>query len=234
MSRMIQPLLVFISLFIALVVMPASVLAAHPAAGGAPEDISGWYTSCTGPDENYGEITFVAGQDKPALDSLTDMERYLVGGIHRSRKGGSMLPWYQHVYFAACAYYKLTGQWPRVLSIDELKQLPELKRRPAAELEIYRNPLTGNWPRLDAKELSPGDMYLKPLTPEEMRHFADENAGFQRVWFDGVGTDWDAMQRGESFAQSQTKRVTLMGPVCYVRVYGLNGVLMTDFVYATE
>jgi hypothetical protein len=85
-------------------------------------------------------------------------------------------------------------------------------------LEHFKSPITNEFPRLDAKEFTPGQVYMRPLTEAEMRQFAEMVPEYQQAWFAGVVANPDTSEVLDHVQQ--------MSPVYYVRVYGEHGVLV--------
>jgi hypothetical protein len=134
-------------------------------------------------------------------------------------------PYYEYVFEMAAKYYEETGTIPAVLDPDTIKKLPHVaKMSPALQqqldLEKLRNPLTGNWPRLDARTLSPGDFYIRALSADEMRYLAKFDSDDAKMWFQGTMPD------GNGNLTQQGK----LGCALYVRMYGLQGPLMATLM----
>jgi hypothetical protein len=108
---------------------------------------------------------------------------------------------------AVLAYERAHGRIPAVLDEEALRSIPGytawFEREPGM-IDVFRNPLTGAWPRLDAQEHSPGDMFIRILNEAEKVQYA-RMMGLWEVWF-GTGP-------GER----------LCSPVFYQRIYGWDG-----------
>jgi hypothetical protein len=87
--------------------------------------------------------------------------------------------------------------------------------------ELFRNPLTGDWPILDSRDFSPGDFFFRILSEAEIEHFSQKIPQCRELWIDRrqqdpVSGEWRSMQ-------------PLFDGVLYVRMYGLQGVLISGF-----
>ena len=86
-------------------------------------------------------------------------------------------------------------------------------------LERMKSPISGQYPRLDAREFSPGDFYIRPLTEDEKRHFASLSTEFEELWYEGLL---------RNPVSGEVRAVDLIGnTVLYVRVYGEYNVIHT-------
>jgi hypothetical protein len=104
------------------------------------------------------------------------------------------------VYSLAYAYDGNKGHLPSTLDLQACNEV-YAGSMSADGISLKRNVITGAYTRLDAKEFSPGDMYIKRLTSEE----------FSRL----VGS-------------SDTRPRAATGPAYYVRVYGDSGVILSE------
>jgi hypothetical protein len=108
-------------------------------------------------------------------------------------------------------FYDAHGYVPERLTPD-LIQTANKAFMSSEMQDVYRNPFTGEWPRLNPMDAyQPGDLVIRPLTGEEMQHFAALNPHYKDVWF---GTRMiNPITNAEAVTQLDTK-------VFYVRVYG--------------
>jgi hypothetical protein len=217
------------------VVAPTVVLAAHPAQGYEPRDISHSYAKGYYCGLDVNDLTFVEPEDQTPISNLSNIERYMVGGVQDSSLGGSLGPWYVSVYWAAISYYKKYGTLPDTLSLDILKQIPATQNLKPDMLEIYRNPITGEWPKLNSTVFSPGNLYMRPLTTPEMQYFAFYDTSCRKIWFDNVTLDVECIKKGCPPQDCDTVPVKLDTPPFYLRVYGKSSILFTSILtHATE
>lgn len=114
------------------------------------------------------------------------------------------------------AYEREHKRIPAVLDETAIRSIPYYENISVAELELCRNPFTGEWPRLNSHTLSPGDLYMKVLNEEEKRHFA-ETLGWTDIWF------------GDEGASGKK----LCSPVFYQRIYGRTGPIYESLPYVT-
>jgi hypothetical protein len=202
---------------------PVAAWASHPAEGQQSLPLAGEYAAGNNdrtPDWDFGEIRMTDIKPDPA--TLSDMERYMVAGTATSTlpNGLGLLPWKQEIWSAVVNYYDTFGTVPTELNPQVLRQIPGLANASDEFLQIYSNPLTGAWPRMDASTQSPGDVFIRPLTETEMRYYGTRSRTYWQEWFNG--TDLHHRKR------------RLDGKVWYVRVYGLHGVLCEQFYWMME
>jgi hypothetical protein len=208
-----------------------STVSAHPADGQTPNDI---YNYENGPPTSWshGEMTFIDPEDKPALDSLTQLERYMLAGAKGSNTStGNELPaWLEAIFLATSKYYAEYGAVPPVLDETALRSIRGFETMPGELLDVYRNPLTGQWPRLDAQSLSPGDVFIFPLDESERNFIAERSPYHYKLWVENIAGDWGNLDQYDNYADAFNQGVQLTGPPFYMRVYGFNGVIWNDFL----
>lgn len=202
--------------------------AAHPAEGYEPNEVRNYYQGPP-PVWSNGDISFVDPDSKPDEDSLTDIECYILAGCPDSATGAALPSWIESMYMAASKYYAAFGQLPSVMDEQELRKIAEFKQMPASMINIYRNPITGQWPTLNATTPSPGNLYIRPLASAEQSHIAAVSPRYKKLWFDGKTGDWDNADSHDALDSLYSVPVNLMGPPFYIRVYGQEGVLWNDF-----
>jgi len=196
---------------------------AHPSDGLEPVPLPPSYGTdgCDfGPEFNHGDMTFTRPYPDP--NSLTNAEKYIIAGCQGIKPEQNMLPWVYYIWHCAEALDARLGYVPDQLSEELLR---EVGARSASAFELFKSPLTGNFPRLTAATESPGDVYIRALTPEEMRFFAGKVRAYQELWCDGKRTD---PRTGEVL-----ENVKLDGKVYYVRVYGWHGVILSELLFTT-
>lgn len=207
--------------------------AAHPAERFIPRE----NTSLGGatPEDNINDLTFLGLDERPQASQLTALENYMLAGADDPATSQmALLPWYLDVATAAGRIYDATGKLPAVLDDTALRSIPGWEQVGEEELALYRNPLTGNWPRLDAVEPSPGDLYLRPLTEVEKQWLASRHLAYQKCWYEGLGFDSAAYESGLAYEDCFTKSERLVGQVYYLRMYGWNQTLLTTLPYQVE
>lgn len=171
------------------------------------------------PEYSINDVVFPASYPDPA--SLSEGERAMIS----TGASGYDSSWAEYVYELAAMYYNNTGKLPATIDLDLLKAIyAEPDKVTAEDLEKYRCPLTGEIPRLDAKEFSPGNLYLQPISEEEQRYIADLDYSFNLWWFEhkyyvpGVANPPLASIKGT--------------PPVYYRVYGEHAVLEAGIAFS--
>lgn len=201
------------------IVFPLSGAWAHPADGYEPKELQPGYGTedvGLGPECNINDLYFVRPYPDPS--TLTDQEKYMLAGA-QGGPPGTLRPWYEEIFQAVSGYYGRTGVLPAQFSAAIMRELAiDPNDIPAERLELFKSPLTGEFPRLDAVDFSAGDIYMRPVTEEEKRHLAEHVPHWHDIWFAGECLD---------VATGETKSVMLLSDVFYVRVYGLNDVIHT-------
>jgi hypothetical protein len=187
------------------------------------------------PDEGIGDLTFIGLDDKPAWQDLSPMEQYMLGGVDgRPTAGKVMPPWHMEVYAVAARYWAEYGNLPDVLDDAAIRRVPGFEQAQGIQMDELRNPLTGEWPRLNAQSPSPGDLYLRPLTDDEMSYFAIKCPSYRHHWFESKAFDKDKYDSGLPNGQCWTRDVELSTRPFYVRVYGNSGPILTMIEYYME
>lgn len=195
---------------------------AHPADDYQPRELQpgfGTEELGLGPECNINELYFVRPLPEP--ESLTRRERYILAGADNT-PWGTMRPWYSEIQSAVSAYYENTGTMPREISASLLEANAGACEVPADWLEIFKSPINGRFPVLDAREFSAGDLYIRALTDEEMRYIADKVPQFDEIWFAGLMYEPQI---------NQFKHVKLLNKPLYVRVYGEQQVIHTGIFF---
>jgi hypothetical protein len=211
-----------LTILLILLISSQFIAHAHPADGYPPAYVPPTNTEVVTSDlvGEYGDLTF--GSCQLTVDDLTPAELYIVFGACGSSygTGNQLLPWYHDVFMMANAIKSHTGELPSALSAESINQTV-VGNSNNSRLEHFKSPITGDFPRLDDVNFSPGQVYLRELTEPEMRQFASLSPEYQELWFDGVVTDPDT---GEI--------LEYLEPVCkvyYIRVYGEREVLVETF-----
>lgn len=208
-------------------VSPAS---AHPSDSYHPNELDSGY----GADWGYGlfaewginDISFT--QPYPDPSSLTPAERYIVAGATSTATDRPLSkrlhPWWRDICAVAMNYYYQQGRLPTQL--DE-----EMVRATAADSEgvsqawvdLHRSPITGEFPKLNARMFSPGDVYVRILTEDEIQHFLALLPPLERLY----------NQHEMLGPQGDWIKAHIVGDIYYVRVYGLHGVIWSNIQYDT-
>jgi hypothetical protein len=225
-------------IFKILAVLIASSLTAaaatHPYQGQTLNQVAGYPDQAT-PAWNYGELTFLGPDKLPKVTELTNAERYIVAGTSTSPfSARAGLPsWQMSIWNAVARIYSETGKVPAQLTPAVLKASKFYKNTSDAELEVFRSPITGDWPYLNSKQFSAGNVYIHPLTRDEMQHFAARSPIYHKLWFEGLGPNRSKLNsKGGTIEEIYSAPYQLDGPVWYVRIYGQNKVLINTLTYA--
>jgi hypothetical protein len=206
---------------ILIIVMGISNALAHPADGYQAKELHPYYGTekyGLGPEYNINELYFVRPLPDPA--TLTETEKYVLAGLTQDGPGHLRQAYYLDVCDAALGYCLNTKSMPNEVSTEMLITLDAEPDCISPErLERMTSPISGQYPRLDAKDFSPGDFYIRPLTEDEKRHFASLSKEFEELWYEGVI---------KNPVSGDVKAVDLIGnTVLYVCVYGENSVILT-------
>jgi hypothetical protein len=210
-------------------IIPAVALASHPATGYEPNPLPhGYGTEGFGltADFNYGDLTFHAPYPSP--ETLTDMERYIIAGTSASPSGGGLREWSRTLVHLVMAIDHNTGSIPPTLSLEVLEEaVLGLEENPEGA-DIYKSPITGEFPRLDAVEFAPGQVYMRRLTEDEKQHFAGLMPLWHAAWYEGAYLD---QSTGEKAGDLEMR-----SDVYYVRIYGEQDVIYSniDFTFVVE
>jgi hypothetical protein len=208
---------------------PALAWTLHPAVEYTANELPAQYGTANyglSADYNYGDLTFHAPYPDP--QTLTDMERYMLGGAHSDTPGHALKPWVDHVFQTVSSLHMATGEVPADLSLETLRELPVAGDQPfdptADHWNLFRSPITGEFPRLDAQDFSPGQVFIRELTEDEVAHFASVSPIYEQHWIDGVILDPET--------DEVIDHVTLSSEIYYMRVYGVSDVIYSNIVYS--
>jgi len=233
MSRTVR----FTTLILTIVILNISVSygkdGVHPALGYDPKPLPSNYGTeyyGLGPEYDYGDITFHSPY--PDVSTLSDAEKYMIAGCVDSELGGPLGPWYRDIFMMVNSIAFETDY----SVIPDKLEYPMIRARTVKPAEFtqddadrFRSPITGEFPRLDAVEFAPGQVYIRLLTEEEKEHFASKVKHYHEHWYEGVD---------EFKLTGEVLPIKLTTEVFYMRVYGENGVLssriMYDFEYLEE
>lgn len=157
-------------------------------------------------------------EEYPVWDNLTQLEQYMLMGVESSdlKSGYGLPPWSDSVFMLVNKFYLQYGYVPEQLTPDIIKMTPGCEQMADDEMAVYSNPLTGEWPLLQAKDQSVGNVYIRPLTEDEINYFVDHGETYLR--------------QPTEYSQAGART----SPVYYMRVYGLQGVLLNGFYFISE
>jgi hypothetical protein len=208
------------------VLLITTIAAAHPNDGYQPREPQSQYGS-----ENYGfpaelslgDLTF--SSPYPAPNTLSDREKYYLFGTVSGPQGYPLGAYYLDVMNVVYRYYNVTGHVPASLSSEVIAAALGITQDTidSTYLETLRSPMTGAYPALNAATFSPGQLYVRTLTADEIRHFSEflpllKSLYFNNEWWDNRNKSWHPGK--------------LIGPVMYVRVYGEHEVIYEQIYYA--
>jgi hypothetical protein len=223
--------LLFLIIGIVLALGAGTAYAAHPAEGYEPAPSLFYDSEQVPSDWSYGELYFVDRAEKLDYSDLTDMEKYMVGGTEKGTGPyDSLPPWYMTIYATAAEFYSAFGYIPEVLTPEVIRSIPGLEELPDSQVNLRLNPLTGQWPRLQCREPSPGDMYMRPLTPDEVDHFTALDYGMKMKLVEHKGFDNQLYAQGTPWKDCWVRDLKITREMFYMRLYGESGILFTNFV----
>jgi hypothetical protein len=205
-------------IYFVLLLAAASVAHAHPLDGVVPGEAFDCYGQPVYPAEaDLGDLIF-SYDFTPAYD-LSHAERHMA-----FRPDGYPSSWIEQVWKYTAAYFSHTGDIPAQFdpsmgSVFRMDGSPI----PTDEAEYLKSPVNGQSPRLDAQGFSPGDLYIRALTPAEVAHFAQYDPLLKTVYETG------AMQNPDTGLE---KEVQSASKVFYVRGYGETGVVFAQLLYS--
>lgn len=208
-----------VSLALAFVAAGAA-LAGHPSdpyeTKPLPESYGTVYYG-TSPDESFDDIQFTRPFPDPA--TLDHAERYMLAGLNNFQGEIGRASWYDDIMRYVTAYYDHHQSVPPVLTEEVIRSVcANAEECTSADFDWYRSPIHGGWPRLDAREFSPGDLYVKVLSESEIDRLCVNDKILEAL-----------VKRGEATnpGTGVTSSVHLWSPVIYVRMYGRNGVILS-------
>jgi hypothetical protein len=203
-----------VMLCVVIALCAATSALAYPTSGNHPRAVPEHYSKLRAEKAvmSFGEVRFATKYP----EQLTDAERFVIFGCDPATSAKPYPSMISELFIVLSNYYMVTGQIPEEISDEVIMvacssvgQTP----RPAL-LELLKSPLTGLYPRLDCKDFSRGDYFVKVLSAEEINHIARH---------DGNLND----RLGESASGSAAH-----GPIFYFRAYGESEVIFSELKYA--
>jgi hypothetical protein len=205
----------------------SGLAAAHPSDGFDANPLPHVYaTNGTGFTSNWctGDLYFPA--QFPTSESMSPAEKYIVSGSEGSAYGYGLRPWKSLIYNAVAAIYSQTGDIPEILDETALVSMSNGVLAPGdMRLDEFRSPVTGEFPRLDAKEFSAGDVYIRPLTLFEMDKYAALDPFYRELWYN---------DRVWNHNTQQYEQESLLGQVFYMRIYGDEDLLVAGLFFSAK
>jgi hypothetical protein len=197
---------------------------AHPADEFQPLDFPAYDRLMGDSNWNSGELKFYSPDERPSFSQLNNIEKYMVAGGIDPETGIAHTAWRKQMLTTAREYYLKFGEIPSELSVENLQALsgnPDIEQ---FYLSMCENPIQNRATKLQEQEFSPGDMYIKVLSKEEMIYLSYISPYFKKIF--GLNIDANPEMGGE-----ETVMPDINGPVLYYRVYGEQEVLMSGIFY---
>lgn len=212
----------------ALMMLPTAAMAVqdHPASGqitGEPDQVYGTADYGFPVEYSRGDLTF--GGAYPSVDQLMPPERYMLAGTMGvpNGDGNESLPaWITSIEEFCIDYLALKSELPSQITADALIAVHGAGNQASVDHALMLNPITGKAPRLDAVMFSPGDLYVRALSSDEVDYYASRSLELRDLWIKGTYKDP---------ATGRSGKVSLESPVFYVRAYGVQGVIYENFAY---
>jgi hypothetical protein len=170
------------------------------------------------------DMTF--GSPRPSRETLTKAERYMLAGAEMD--GKFYQPWYLDVLDVVRAYESQTGIAPRSLSSDVMTTVIGSDWANSRLGKRLVSPISGKLPALNAESFSAGDLYIRPLSADEVNFYASP-ARHSRLF--EIVKDGKLTKRLEDGTYS-TRPVALMGKVWYVRMYGIDKTIYENIIFS--
>ena len=193
----------------------ASYALAHPADGYPAKELPEAYGTDAygyGPEYSIGDLVFTGSFPDPA--TLTEQERYIIAGAEGA-PDRAQLSWSSEIVLFLISYNSLHGEMPKMIDREAILSTSIDDSIFDTRLELFKSPITGDYVRTDAYNFEPGQLYCRMLNETEMRHIADINSQFRRLWFESAMYDPDG----------NYVPVSVKGAPLYIRIYGFNGVI---------
>jgi len=213
--------------FIVLALTTVAAAAEHPANGRLINNVPEAYgTASYGLPASWTHSDLTFGGPYPLADDLLPPERYMLAGTQPAVEGqADVLPaWIDAVADFCLDYYAVYSRLPEQLTAEEVQGLRRLQGKSisVADAALSLNPMTNAAPQLKARDFSPGDLYVRQLSNDEMRYYAQRRPALNDAWFKGRTVDP---------ASGRVGSVELLTGVLYVRAYGASGVIYENLVY---
>jgi hypothetical protein len=165
------------------------------------------------PEVSINDAEFYSAEQLPKAEELSATERFMVAG--GTGPGGERGDWMSEVTMVCRAYESVHHTIPAQLTPAVLADVFQVSETEAATYSYFRNPITGDWLRTDAKEPSAGDLYLRRLTTEEAIKIANSPGGNGNLYM--------IMHNQPFNIDGRQEYEHLIGDVWYCRAYGEGG-----------
>ena len=201
----------------------------HPSAGQpineAMLEITYAGDSLKSADLSINDIIFSDASQYPDVSDLSHAEKYMLAGVSSTpwKEGIHLHPWSLDIYFLYSKFHQHGIPLPGELGYEVIRQLPGYAHYSKQQLDVFRNPLTGEWPVLDDASGLPGSVYIHVPTDEEKYHLAIRDENFKKVLYLNSFTSKDPPYREQREPN---------GPPLYMRIMGLSGKPILEFLWA--
>ena len=218
-----RQLVILVLVVIATLKISSDEAFAYPADGYEPKDLFGAYSTggvAYPPFWNIGDLQFMLTY--PVPDSLTDSEKFIISGSKGSSYGHPLEAWKDLILDYVIAYEARTGIVPSEFSPDYFNAEMASEPLDNSQLAMFRNPITDEYPEFDATSFTPGGVYIRKLSQEEMETYAGISDHFDNIWF---------KNRVKYYGSDEFIPAKLTTPVFYVRIYGESDLIFTQLLY---
>jgi hypothetical protein len=207
----------WIFILILLLAVPAG---AHVTDNLAVADLPAGYSSLyagVGPQMSQGDIFFPESFPDPT--TLTKQERFWIAGLQPGTAASSVgyYKWNDALIGVLQGYWTQHHAVPAALTPEIIEQS---SGRPDKD-GFLKSPVTNEYPKLDCKEYSRGNLYIQHLDAAQLKRLAAYDVGvrytyiFRKVW-STEKQDWVSGTGSEAF---------------YIRKYGEHDIIMTGILY---
>ena len=178
-------------------------------------------------------IPVLQSDNYPDPQSLSDTEVWMLCGMQptpglaASPCRTALSPWVEMVVAKVFQFTLEYDYIPHDLG-DLLDAMPIDNPDPnwvEERMQTLHNPFSGEYPLLQAYQVSPGDFFISILTDAEIAEYSDYNPGFGQQYYYGQRTTI-----GADFEEIETATGEVIGKPIRVRMYGENGPIY-DRVY---
>lgn len=201
----------------------ASAATAHPSTAYVAQPVAPRHlTAGDRPQEAWQNGLSFRPCEKHAGE-LSSAERYILRGLQPTH-GGSGQPeaWKTKILMFAHAYCSRYGSVPPELSPETLEQIGMGGSGFEERVAWHKSPISGDFPRFDSQDFTPGGVYLRVLSADEVH--------FQAQWDSNLA---GLVTVGKSIGSEAGSKqdALLLNPVLYYRFYGESGLLSEGISY---
>lgn len=187
----------------------------------------GYWQRWFGSVSELEEQGIIFSYDYQSSEDLSCMEAYMIAGARDCHMGWEIQPWYEMIARLAirCSSdyetipHRLTSEIVTEYTDCDSDLLPYF-------LELYKSPITGEYPILDSQEYVPGGLYIRQLTSEQKAIIS--SSGYPLV------IDSDPLAQAENVTRNNREYISICArtreltevDVWYIRVYGESEVVV--------